>query len=326
MGTPRLGLPGSWQELSFASAALADNPLGDAAERPVYVWAPLGAGPRPTIYVLQGFMGMAPAWFNIRPFERSFPEVVDELAPDAVVVLVDAFTSIGGSQFLDSPAIGNYHAYLCDELVPWIDDRFETNGVRAVQGKSSGGYGAMVTAMLRPDLFAGFATHAGDALFDISYRLNFAEAVRTLRERYDGSYDRFWEQFRSERPARFSDHVLLDAWAMSAAYSGGELPFDLETAEVREDVWARWLEWDPVRMAREPRYADALRGMRAIWVDAGRSDEFFLDLGAVAFRRALEEAGVPEDVVHFELHEGTHFDTSWRFPLSISFLAERLAA
>jgi hypothetical protein len=325
VGTSRLNLPGRWQELSFESEALKANPLGDPHERPVYVWTPDDGGRHPTIYVLQGFMGIGRAWFNIRAFERSFPDALDELAPAATVVLVDAFTSIGGSQFLDTKAIGNYHTYICDELVPWIDSQFETNGLRAVQGKSSGGYGAMVNAMLRPDLFAGFATHAGDSLFEVSYRRNFGEAARTLRERYEGSYDRFWEAFRSDKPKKHTDHVLLDAWAMSAAYSDGELPFDLETAEVHEEVWARWLEWDPVRMARMPRYAEALRGMRAIWVDVGRSDEFFLDLGALAFRRALEQAGVPDDVVHFELHEGTHFDTSWRFPLSISFLAERLA-
>jgi S-formylglutathione hydrolase FrmB len=317
---------GDWQELRFASRALADNPLGDPAERPVYVWAPPGEGRYPVIYVLQGFTGTASAWFNVRPFERSFPEVVDELAPAAIVVLVDAFTAVGGSQFVDSPAIGDYHTYLCDELVPWIDTQFSTSGTRAVQGKSSGGFGAMVNAMLRPDLFAGFATHAGDALFEVSYRRNFPEAVRLLRDRYDGSFERFWEEFRSGRPPKSSDHVLLDVWAMAAAYSGGELPFDVDTAEMRAEVWARWLEWDPVRMARDPRNAAALRGMRAIWVDAGRSDEFFLDLGAVAFRRALVLAGVSDDVVSFELHEGGHFGGSWRYPLSLAFLAERLQA
>jgi S-formylglutathione hydrolase FrmB len=255
----------------------------------------------------------------VRPFEQSFPEVVDALAPEALVVLVDAFTAIGGSQFLDSPAIGNYHTYFCDELVPWVDAQFRTSGARAVAGKSSGGYGAMVNAMLRPDLFEGFATHAGDAIFDSTYRREFVEAARALREHYNGSYERFWEDFRSGRPAfsKNTDHTLVDVWAMSAAYSGGELPFDLETGEVIDDVWQRWLAWDPVLMAREPRYADALRGMRAIWIDAGRSDEFFLDLGAIAFRREVEAAGVPEEV--------GHSGTSWRYPLSLAFLVERLS-
>jgi S-formylglutathione hydrolase FrmB len=199
--------------------------------------------------------------------------------------------------------------------------------VRALQGHSSGGYGAMVTAMLRPDLFAGFATHAGDALFENGYLHEFADVARALRDSYDGSYDRFWDDFRSGRPAfsKKSDHTLVNVWAMAAAYSGGELPFDVETGELREDVWAQWLRWDPVRMAREEQYAAALRRMRGIWIDAGRSDEFHLDLGAIAFHRATEAAGVDQNVVHFELHDGGHFNSGSRLPPALRFLAERLA-
>ena len=320
------GLSGRWQALSYESEALRRNPLGDPHVRPVYVWAPDGDGPYPVIFCLQGFTGSAPAWFNVRPWERSFPQEVEALAPEAIVVLVDAFTAVGGSQYLDSPAIGDYHTYLCDELVPWIDSRFPTSGVRGLQGKSSGGYGAMVNAMLRPDLFAGFASHAGDALFDATYRRGFVEVARALRDSYEGSYERFLKDFRSRRPlSKPTDHVLIETWAMAAAYSGGELPFDLETGEVVAEVWADWLAWDPVEMARRDRFAAALRGMRAIWIDAGSRDEFFLDLAAAAFRRALAAAGVPDEVVRFELHEGGHFSTAWRYPLALAWLVERLA-
>jgi len=322
-------LTGRWQELSFESQALQGNPLGDPATRPVYVWTPpsYDEGDRryPCVFILQGFTGTAPAWFNIRPFQRSIPEQIDAAAPEAIVVLVDAFTAIGGSQYIDSPAIGNYHTYLCDDLVPWIDSTFRTDA-HALHGHSSGGYGAMVNAMLRPDLFAGFATHAGDALFEDGYQHEFAEVARALRDSYDGSYDRFWEDFRSGRQplSKKTDHVLLNAWAMAAAYSGGRLPFDVETAELRDDVWAQWLAWDPVRMAREPRYAEALRAMRVIWIGAGRSDEFHLDLGAAAFHREVVAAGVDESVVHFQLHDGGHFDTAWTVLAALEHLVDRL--
>jgi len=35
----------------------------------------------------------------------------------------------------------------------------------------------------------------------------------------------------------------------------------------------RWLAWDLVRMV--PHHADALRGLTAIWIDAGNRDEYF---------------------------------------------------
>ncbi len=318
-----------WQELSFESAALQDNPLGDPHVRPLFVWTPpsydQGARRYPCVYALQGFTGTVRAWFNVRPWQASFPDEVDALAPEAIVVLVDAFTTLGGSQFLDAGPIGRYHTYLCDELVPFVDSQYRT-AARALQGHSSGGYGAMVNAMLRPDLFAGFATHAGDTLFETSYQRNFAEASRALRERYDGSFARFREDFASGRPpfARPTDAVLLDVFAMAAAYSDGELPFDVATGELLPAVFDRWLAWDPVRMARTEKYGSAVRGMRAIWIDAGRSDEYFLELGSIAFDQAVRAAGADSDAVRFELFEGRHGGIGWRYPLALSFLAERL--
>src|SRR5207245_998844 len=132
---------------------------------------------------------------------------------------------------------------------------------RGIQGKSSGGYGAMITPMLRPDLFGGLATHAGDALFEASYLPEFRESARALRNHYGGSFDSFWADFRS-RPAftKKSDHHLLNDWCMAACYSADadgtvRLPFDPATSELVPEVWERWLAWDPVRMA--PIYADA---------------------------------------------------------------------
>ena len=68
------------------------------------------------------------------------------------------------------------------------------------------------------------------------------------------------------------------------------MPFDPHCGVLREEVWQRWLDWDPVRMA--PRYAEALGSLRAVWLDAGTRDEWYLDLGAQAFRDQLR-AWVP---------------------------------
>jgi hypothetical protein len=68
----------------------------------------------------------------------------------------------------------------------------------------------------------------------------------------------------------------------------------------------------------------ALRGLRGIWIDAGKHDEYFLDLGATAFRQALGEIGIADDVVHFELFAGTHGGITWRYPLALEWLVERL--
>jgi S-formylglutathione hydrolase FrmB len=275
-------------------------------------------------------------WRNRTAFRPSVVELVDQLftdggAPPALVVFVDAWTSLGGSQFLDSPATGNYHTYLCDEIVSWVDSRYRTipeRERRAITGKSSGGYGAMVTPMLRPDLWGGLATHAGDALFEDVYLPEFRQVARTLRDDYDGSYERFWQDFRS-RPAfsKDSDVYMLDVWCMAACYSADpdgtvRLPFETTTGKILPEIWERWLAWDPVRMV--PNHAEILRGLRAIYIDSGKRDEFYLDLGAEAFRAALARIGVTD--VHFELFEGTHMGIEYRYPLALRYLAERLAA
>jgi Putative esterase len=329
---------GKLDELVIESEALRGNPLGDPHRRPLWVYCPPDYEESerryPSIYAIQGMTGQIDMWRNRVPYRRNFPELLDQLFAEAdvhpaIVVFVDCWTTYGGSQFLDSPGTGRYHTYLCDEVVPFVDERYRTladREHRGIAGKSSGGYGAMVTPMLRPDLFAGLATHAGDALFESCYLQEFPRVTRLLRDEYDGSFERFWEDFRSRPPlSKNGDHELVNSYCMAACYSANEdgsidFPFDLATSELRADVWERWLAWDPVRMA--PQYADALRSMRAIYIDAGRRDEFFLDLGAEAFRQALEELGITD--VYFELFEGTHMQIEYRYPLAIRYLSERL--
>jgi S-formylglutathione hydrolase FrmB len=259
-------------------------------------------------------------WRNRVAFRPTMEELLDREPPECLVVFVDAWTSYGGSQFVDSPAVGNYHTYLCEEVVPFVDARYPTRA-RGVAGKSSGGYGAMITPMLRPDLFSGLATHAGDALFEVCYQPDFRETARALRDRYEGSYDAFWADFRS-RPAftKRDDANLLNTYAMAACYSGGELPFEVATGGLRPEVWERWLAWDPVRMVSS--HADAVRGLRAVYIDCGRHDQYYLDLGAEAFRRALDGVGVTD--VFFELFDGTHTAIEYRYPLAWRYLVERL--
>ncbi|MEV4393717.1 alpha/beta hydrolase-fold protein [Nonomuraea sp. NPDC049607] len=326
------------------SALLRGNPLGDPHERPLLVYVPPGYDSEPdrrypSVYVLLGYTGHVGMWLNRTPFRQPYPELADAVfaagqAPPAIVVYVDAWTALGGSQYLDSPGTGRYHSYLRDEVVPWVDAHYRTiadRDHRAVTGKSSGGYGAMVTAMLAPDVFGALATHAGDALFEVGNRNAFPGLARRLRDMYDGSYDTFLADFRGRLAGtREGDFELLEMYAYSAAYSADDdgtvhVPFD-DTGAVIPEVWSRWLARDPVVMAAEPRYAEALRSMRAIWVDAGSRDEYYLDFGATAFRRALEAAGVPDERVYFELFDAGHGAIEYRYPLALAWLTRRLSA
>jgi hypothetical protein len=333
-------LAGTLDRMVVHSELLEGNPLGDPAQRPLYVYVPPGVvqrgEPVPSVYVIQGFTGQLDMVLSHSAFEPSFVERIDEMfaagdCPDAVIVFVDAWTRRGGSQFLNSTSTGPYLDYLCDEVVPFIDARYPVHADRdhrALSGKSSGGYGAMVVPMLRPDVFGALASHAGDALFECCYLPDFPAVARQLRDSFDGSWEVFHEQL-AQAPAfdfqRFGKPVEIYGYA--CAYSPdpdrpGEalLPFET-TGRLREDVWRRWLALDPVRLAAA--HADALHSLRRIYLDAGRSDEWYLDLGAQAFSQELTRLGVEHSL---ELFDGRHGGITYRYPGAIRELVLALTA
>jgi hypothetical protein len=332
---------GTLDRLAVESELLADNPLGDPARRPLYVYRPPGVEldhPRalPAVYVIQGYTGQLDMWFNRTPLEPAMVERLDAMfaagdCPDALVVFVDCWTSYGGSQFLNSLAQGRYQDYLCDEVVAFVDERYPARAdreSRGLTGKSSGGYGAMVVPMMRPDVFGALASHAGDALFEACYLPEFPSLARQLRDRFDGSYDVFFTRLAE------ADHLdwetlgkPLETYGYAAAYSPDPaqpgkalLPFDVATGRLHDDVWAQWLDKDPVRMA--PAHAEALRSMRRIYLDAGRSDEYYLDLGAQAFAAELEALHVEHTL---ELFDGKHGGLTYRYPGAIRELVLALS-
>ena len=331
-------LRGRFERLTVESGILADNPLGDPSRRPLYVYVPPeidSGGTFASIYVIQGFTGQLDMWLNRSAFEPTVVERVDELfssgsCPPAIVVFVDAWTSYGGSQFINSTSTGRYMDYLCDEVVPFIDGRYPTAASRehrGLTGKSSGGYGAMVVPMLRPDVFGALASHAGDALFEACYLPDFPKTARILRDHFEGSWEIFFERFRKAETMEFERHgVPLEVYGYAACYSPDEenpgkalLPFETETGRLAAEVWERWLGWDPVRMA--PRYGEELASMRTIYLDAGKSDEWYLDLGAQAFARELEKLGIEHTL---ELFDGGHMGIQYRYPRAIAALARAL--
>jgi hypothetical protein len=334
-------LSGTLDRLVVESDLLAGNPLADPVRRPLYVLRPPGVEldhPRelPAVYVIQGYTGQLDMWTGRSAFEPTFIERMDAMlasgdCPDAIVVMVDCWTSYGGSQFLDSTGTGRYQSYLCDEIVPFIDERYPTaadRDHRGITGKSSGGYGAMVVPMMRPEVFSAFASHAGDALFEISMPPSIAGAVRTLREHFDSSYDVFFDRLPEEDPFDYERHGgPLEMYGYAACYSPDPsrpgkalLPFDLESGRLVDDVWRLWLDHDPVVMV--PSHAEALRSMRRIYLDAGLGDEYYLDLGAKAFSRELEKLGVEHSL---DLFDGRHGGLTYRYPNAIRELVLALS-
>src|SRR5687768_13040177 len=116
------GPAGTLVVLEHASKILKDNPLGDPHVRKVAVWLPPhydGAGLRrfPVFYDLVGFTGSGLSHANWKPFSDNVPERAARLIHDhkmgpAILVFPDCFTALGGNQYVNSSAIGNYADYL----------------------------------------------------------------------------------------------------------------------------------------------------------------------------------------------------------------------
>ena len=327
-------LAGTFHELEFQSEVLKDNPLGDPSSRPLYVYTPPGwpdGGPYPAVWSIQGMTGQIDMWRNRSPYSSTFIEDIDRLietgeCPPVVIPMPDCWTAYGGSQFLDSPGTGRYMTYLCDELVPFVDERFNTiaeRDSRAVQGKSSGGYGALILPMLRPELWGGLGDVSGDSAFEYCYMPDFPVAWAALREHE--SIEAFWEDMLGQADPSQATFAAVNAIAMAACYSPGPdgepvLPFDLEDCSLIDDVWARWLDRDPVRMLSS--HLDDLASMRAISLECGLQDEWNLAAGTAILHRQLEAAGIDH---RFELFEGKHGHLTPRYAPLVAWLAERLA-
>jgi len=325
-------LRGRLDYLVVESQALRGNPLGDPHRRPLYVYRPPGAdGELPVVYLLHAFGQRADVLVEPQGYDPRLIDRIDELfskaeVPPALVVVPDGWTRFGGSQWIDSAGSGRYLEYLAEEIVPFVDAEYDTSGQRAVTGHSSGGYGALVAALLRPDIFSAVGAHAPDSLFEHVFMRDFPDAARQLRDRFDGSWDVFLKSFETREAFDFGSFGLpVMLYAMACCYSPGpdgspEFPFEIPTGKVIDDVWERWLAWDPTRLLEL--HVDSLKSMTTIYLEAGRSDEHYLDLGTHALARHLDQAGIEHE---FVLFDGRHGGNKHRLMLSIEKLARGLA-
>lgn len=331
-----MGTRGTVVVQSFESEVLRGNLLGDPylREIPVYLPPSYASAPSrryPVIYWLHGFAGIGLSAINRSLWSPTLPEVMDRVieegAPEAILVMPDGSTRFGGSQYVNSPATGRYEDHVVTELVSYTDRTYRTKASRdhrGVVGKSSGGYGALVLAMRHPEVFGGVASHSGDMYFEACYKPFFWKAVPEI-SKY-GDVKKFLKAFDA-MPKKAPDAVeaLMSLVAMAQAYSANpdgsyDLPIDLETGEIRDAVWTRWLESDPVYMVE--RYAASLRQMKVIYIECGSKDQWYLQYGARILHRRLTALGITHEHQEFD---DNHSSINYRYVESLRRLAAALA-
>ncbi|MGE4620253.1 MAG: alpha/beta hydrolase-fold protein, partial [Planctomycetota bacterium] len=310
------GQRGNLEVVEHRSRLLEGNPLGDSELRQIAIWTPPGYASEderryPLLVDLAGFTGSGLKHTSWNAFTENLPERLDRLVGSGqmapcVVAMPDGFTALGGNQYIDSPAVGPWASYLVEELVPFLDQGWKTlasSEHRGVFGKSSGGYGSLIHGMKYADTWGAIACHSGDMYFPYGYLPDFPLALDTLRR--CGGRERFLEKFRAKVKHRSADVMTLMILAMAAFYDPdlerpGEyhLPFDLETGEIIEERWSRWLDHDPVQLV--DRHADALKSLKLIFVDCGFRDQFRLHHGSRILTKKMTALGIEHVYQEFD--------------------------
>jgi S-formylglutathione hydrolase FrmB len=352
--------PGTLVVLEHDSKVLRGNALRDPHVRKLAVWLPPqydGSGNRrfPALYDLVGFTGSGLSHVAWKNFSENVPERVARLIherkmPPTIMVFPDCFTALGGNQYVNSSAIGNYADYLTKEIVPFVDRNFRTAASREHRGcfgKSSGGYGAIIHGMRYPGTWGAVADHSGDAYFDFVYWHDWPNTLTELA-RYrarppgmpgpydprkmergvakgldDGRVRRFLDNvWRKPKLSMAEGHCIMNL-CMAATYdpdprapNGFRLPFNLETGEVIPERWARWRANDPVNLVTK--YRANLKSLRGLYIDCGARDQYHIHYGCRILSKRLAQAGVKHT---YEEFDDTHSDVDYRMDRSLPFLS-----
>lgn len=330
---------GRIEYLQIESDALTNNVLGDPTSREVAVYLPPGAeeggGPYPLMVDIVGFTGSGHTHVGWKAFSESVPQRVERLVAEGrmgevIIALPDCFTSLGGNQYVNSSAMGNWADFLTLEMIPALESGYPVKPGRehrALFGKSSGGYGAIVHGMLHAEHWGAIACHSGDMDFDLCYRGDMAGTLMALAP-YDGNIRAFIDKIKNDRKMSGSKLHTLMTLAMAATYDpnpdlpyGVQLPVDLHTCELIDSRWQQWLSWDPVHLIERADVQGNLRSLKGIYIDCGSSDQYKLVFGA---RRLVNQLTMLDIDHRYEEFADNHSSVDYRMDESLPFLFEAI--
>ena len=294
---------------------LENNKLGDNPDRQLVIWLPPSyhkstSQRYPVAYLLHGF-GQC-AWdfgsdFNMRtmPESRSVLATVDAFmkrgkCAQMILVIPDGTNKWGCSQWIDSGINGNYAKYVARDVVDFVDTNYRTipdRRYRMVAGCSSGGIGAFHVGGGNAKVFGAVAIRSADIYFQVTH-------VPWLVDLVTASHPK---GFTGPVPGK---GLTWFCYAGAAAYAPnprkkpfyGDLPISYPTGELIDDIWRKWLRYDPIIAYK--RYLDAFRAMH-VYTDCGSQDDFNFHLG----HRILHERFRKARLRHvYEEFDGGHAD------------------
>jgi hypothetical protein len=318
---------------------LLENRLGDPTSREILVHIPpkgmdlIENGEKlPAIIYLAPFTSSGPARAGWKAFSESILQRHERLVESGkmlpcILVLPDTFTSLGGNQFVDSPVLGNWSTWLSSDLKDSIIQRYSCNGKFGLVGKSSGGYGAIYNALVKPEQWGGVVSHSGDVGFETMFMSTFSETLTHL-SRY-GSPAKYVDYVLNAPRMSSDDFHTLMICAMAASYDPGEvsdlnplgihLPVDLDLCEIDNVRWAKWLEFDTLTLIESK--SNNLKSLNLLFIDCGNQDQYGIQYGSRKLTSRLTQLGIEHVWQEFD---GTHSGIDYRLDTSLPLLSKSL--
>ncbi|MCU0701485.1 MAG: esterase family protein, partial [Myxococcaceae bacterium] len=256
----------------------------------------------PVVLVFPGFSGLAAQndGFGARGL---FDSLGDATGVEVILVGVETRVAEGTRYLVPDGTGGDWIGYVTKRVLPWLDERFRTQPLRAAYGHSTGGWNALSLALAAPDVVEVAAASSPDPL-DLDVWFLDGAAPRP----------RWWWWQRAEE--RLGGRGQFHSWATSWSAQGA-LPFDAGGA-LRPAVYGAW-----VRQSLATRVSTAsLRLSGRLFLTAGTNDMFDLYAPTERFvelarARGLDVTWHPTALDHFGATEA-------RFTPLVRFLLEKL--
>jgi len=174
---------------TFHSKAIEGNLEGNSAERGAFVVTPPGYDENaekryPVVYFLHGY------WATPQMYQEGmkFDEAVDQAAKagnEVIMVIPDGHSKLKGGFYSNSPTVGNYEAFVGEDLVAWVDSNYRTiakREARGLSGHSMGGYGTMRVGMKYPHVFSSLYAMSACCLAPMPIDAATAERISKMTD------------------------------------------------------------------------------------------------------------------------------------------------
>ncbi|HSL44792.1 MAG TPA: alpha/beta fold hydrolase [Anaerolineales bacterium] len=301
--------------IEIPAPSLAENLVGEPAERTIYVYLPPSYATSekryPVVYYLPGYGDSGIIGFRLPDDMNSLIE--SGQLKEMMIVIASGDSKTGGSFYVNSPVTGNWEDHLVFDVVGYVDSNFRTLAQaesRGITGHSMGGFGALNIAMRHPDVFSAVYSMS-PGLFDEN---GLAESFLFAQERTITNFVNYEKELAALPLEEAQEKMFLSPQEFSLAYGYAFAPnpdrhppyFDYPYTEVdgklvRDDeIWNKWESGFGGIAGETLQYKENLLKLKGIVVDYGIYDENpWIPKGVEYYGEQLTAAGISVKVAGY---------------------------